>query len=205
MHLVPYIKMMDGCYWREWCYWSRDKQLPVLFPKHRSIISTNQIKAKLMRDMSKDTMLYNPLRPVQFGRNLLFSLSVKVRLNANYSGFNVSSKYQYNANISLSSSNWQVSNLSIINNLIIYPDKIVTYPITKSIIYSSKSAVLELLLNYYTGLVSITMWIQRVFYSPTCQSILWISCFRYPIVKTVLGWSSIKIPSQPQVCYMILT
>ena len=61
-----------------------------IISKNNYITASNHMKEKRIRDMFEDTMLYNPLKPVQFGRKLFFALSLKVRSNAHYSDFSVS-------------------------------------------------------------------------------------------------------------------
>ena len=66
------------------------KTVACIISDHRYILSRNQVKAKQMRDIFKDTMIYNPFKPVQFGRKIFFALSSKVHLNVHYTDFNVS-------------------------------------------------------------------------------------------------------------------
>ena len=59
-----------------------------IISKQDYILAINHMKSKQTRDTFKGTMIYNPLKPVQFGRKIFFALSSKVHLNAHYTYFN---------------------------------------------------------------------------------------------------------------------
>ena len=76
------------------------KTVTFLISKHHPILIINQMITKQIRDMFKNTMTYNTLKPVQFGTKLFFfSMSLTVRSNAYYENFNRSTKYYNTENI----------------------------------------------------------------------------------------------------------
>ena len=71
---------------------------------HHYILTSNQMEKKKWY-MLKDTMTYNPLKPVQFGTKIFFVMSLTVSSNTHYENSNVGSKYYNTAKNLLSSPN----------------------------------------------------------------------------------------------------
>ena len=95
-----------------------EKTVTCLILEHHSILTSNHMKKKRMREMLKDTMTYNTPKPVQFGINLFFAISFAVHFNSHNENFNVSSKI-----IILQTFHYhhptEKFSISIINNMII--------------------------------------------------------------------------------------
>jgi hypothetical protein len=57
------------------------QRVTLLIYKAHSILSSTNTRAKKFRDLIEKTIRFNPLQPVQFGKNLFFALRLTVRSN----------------------------------------------------------------------------------------------------------------------------
>ena len=165
--LLLYLKMMGECYWRRWCYWSRDKWLLVLY---RSIIPSSQAtrwKQNKLGTCSRIQWLKILSNQFNLGRRYY------LRCHWRFVQMRIMTISMWVQNIIILQTfhyhhPTDKFSISIINNLNVRSDRMATYLIKKSSVYLSKWAVLALLLNFDMGLISRTMWVQSVFSYPNC-------------------------------------
>jgi hypothetical protein len=67
------------------------QMVTLLISKSHSILTSSIARAKRLRELFKKTIQFNPLQPVQFGKNLFFALQLTVCLNVHYTDVKVSS------------------------------------------------------------------------------------------------------------------